>query len=151
MFLCIALLSHDVIIAMCLWLYLEWPDRGALLCDAEGAEYRWSPGAEQPVAVCVLERWTWSTSGDLVCFKLIVVWLSLSLFFLFSSDFRRRFLSLLSYQFSSFHPSLALSILQNKKSKEETSSKTPLITNLIRFALHLTDLIWLVFHLHSSQ
>uniref|UniRef100_A0A7N6C5J0 RNA cytidine acetyltransferase n=1 Tax=Anabas testudineus TaxID=64144 RepID=A0A7N6C5J0_ANATE len=37
----------------------------------------------------------------------------------FWKDFRRRFLSLLSYQFSSFHPSLALSILQNKKSKEE--------------------------------
>uniref|UniRef100_A0A671WYG2 RNA cytidine acetyltransferase n=1 Tax=Sparus aurata TaxID=8175 RepID=A0A671WYG2_SPAAU len=40
----------------------------------------------------------------------------------FWKDFRRRFLSLLSYQFSSFHPSLALSILQNKKSKEETST-----------------------------
>uniref|UniRef100_A0A7N8YNM0 RNA cytidine acetyltransferase n=1 Tax=Mastacembelus armatus TaxID=205130 RepID=A0A7N8YNM0_9TELE len=37
----------------------------------------------------------------------------------FWKDFRRRFLSLLSYQFSSFPPSLALSILQNKKSKEE--------------------------------
>lgn len=46
----------------------------------------------------------------------------------FSSDFRRRFLSLLSYQFSTFHPSLALSILQNKNSKEETSSKTSLVT-----------------------
>uniref|UniRef100_A0A1A7XUM2 RNA cytidine acetyltransferase n=1 Tax=Iconisemion striatum TaxID=60296 RepID=A0A1A7XUM2_9TELE len=40
----------------------------------------------------------------------------------FWKDFRRRFLSLLSYQFSSFSPSLALSILQNKKSKEETAS-----------------------------
>uniref|UniRef100_A0A1A8N845 RNA cytidine acetyltransferase n=1 Tax=Nothobranchius pienaari TaxID=704102 RepID=A0A1A8N845_9TELE len=40
----------------------------------------------------------------------------------FWKDFRRRFLSLLSYQFSGFSPSLALSILQNKKSKEETSS-----------------------------
>lgn len=40
----------------------------------------------------------------------------------FWKDFRRRFLSLLSYQFSSFHPSLALSILQNKKSKEEKST-----------------------------
>ncbi|XP_051239044.1 RNA cytidine acetyltransferase [Dicentrarchus labrax] len=40
----------------------------------------------------------------------------------FWKDFRRRFLSLLSYQFGSFHPSLALSILQNKKSKEETST-----------------------------
>ncbi|XP_035521188.1 RNA cytidine acetyltransferase [Morone saxatilis] len=40
----------------------------------------------------------------------------------FWKDFRRRFLSLLSYQFGSFHPSLALSILQNKKSKEEMST-----------------------------
>ncbi len=44
----------------CVWLYLEWPDRRAFLCDAEGAEYRWSPGAE-PVAVCLLERWTCTT------------------------------------------------------------------------------------------
>lgn len=42
----------------------------------------------------------------------------------FWKDFRRRFLSLLSYQFSSFHPSLPLSILQNKKSKEETTTLT---------------------------
>lgn len=46
------------------------------------------------------------------------------LFLFLSADFRRRFLSLLSYQFSSFHPSLALSILQNRKSKEEKSSKS---------------------------
>lgn len=39
----------------------------------------------------------------------------------FWKDFRRRFLSLLSYQFSNFSPSLALNILQNKKSKEEIS------------------------------
>ncbi|KAJ0029381.1 hypothetical protein NQD34_004378 [Periophthalmus magnuspinnatus] len=39
----------------------------------------------------------------------------------FWKDFLRRFLSLLSYQFSNFHPSLALSILQNKKAKEETN------------------------------
>ncbi|KAK7877527.1 hypothetical protein WMY93_031773 [Mugilogobius chulae] len=39
----------------------------------------------------------------------------------FWKDFRRRFLSLLSYQFSNFSPSLALNILQNKKAKEETS------------------------------
>lgn len=57
--------------------------------------------------------------------------------FLFCLDFRRRFLSLLSYQFSSFHPSLALSILQNKKSKEETDRKTRLLANLITFHLHL--------------
>ncbi|XP_031717150.1 RNA cytidine acetyltransferase [Anarrhichthys ocellatus] len=42
----------------------------------------------------------------------------------FWKDFRRRFLSLLSYQFSSFHPSLSLSVLQNKTSKEETSILT---------------------------
>ncbi|XP_054633393.1 RNA cytidine acetyltransferase [Dunckerocampus dactyliophorus] len=40
----------------------------------------------------------------------------------FWKDFRRRFLSLLSYQFRSFHPSLALSILQNKSSTETASS-----------------------------
>ncbi|XP_077372263.1 RNA cytidine acetyltransferase isoform X2 [Festucalex cinctus] len=39
----------------------------------------------------------------------------------FWKDFRRRFLSLLSYQFSSFTPSLALSILQNKSAKEVAS------------------------------
>ncbi|MED6264294.1 N-acetyltransferase 10 [Characodon lateralis] len=39
----------------------------------------------------------------------------------FWKDFRRRFLSLLSYKFSSFHPSLALSILQNKRLKEDTT------------------------------
>lgn len=66
--------------------------------------------------------------------------ISLTERFLFSSDFRRRFLSLLSYQFGSFHPSLALSILQNKKSKEETSSKTLLLTNPITFPLRLTHL-----------
>ncbi|MFT7814465.1 RNA cytidine acetyltransferase [Arapaima gigas] len=37
-------------------------------------------------------------------------------------DFRRRFLSLLSYQFSSFPPSLALNILQNKNVKEDVQS-----------------------------
>lgn len=38
----------------------------------------------------------------------------------FWKDFRRRFLSLLSYQFSNFTPSLALNILNNKKTKEKT-------------------------------
>nr|XP_033784109.1 RNA cytidine acetyltransferase [Geotrypetes seraphini] len=37
----------------------------------------------------------------------------------FWKDFRRRFLSLLSYKFSSFMPSLALNILQNKNVKKE--------------------------------
>ncbi|XP_078405701.1 RNA cytidine acetyltransferase [Cetorhinus maximus] len=36
----------------------------------------------------------------------------------FWTDFRRRFLSLLSYQFSSFSPSVALNILQNKNMKQ---------------------------------
>ncbi|XP_015259334.1 PREDICTED: N-acetyltransferase 10 [Cyprinodon variegatus] len=51
----------------------------------------------------------------------------------FWKDFRRRFLSLLSYQFSSFHPSLALNILQNKKLKEEA---TPLSSS--ELAAHFT-------------
>ncbi|KAL7871311.1 hypothetical protein SRHO_G00088080 [Serrasalmus rhombeus] len=38
----------------------------------------------------------------------------------FWKDFRRRFLSLLSYQFSSFSPSLALNILQNKNVKDDS-------------------------------
>ncbi|KAK9516513.1 hypothetical protein VZT92_024437 [Zoarces viviparus] len=42
----------------------------------------------------------------------------------FWKDFRRRFLTLLSYQFSRFDPSLSLSVLQNKMSKEETSILT---------------------------
>lgn len=46
------------------------------------------------------------------------------------SDFRRRFLALLSYQFSSFHPSLALNILQNKTCKE-TASRTFTTTNMV--------------------
>ncbi|XP_014734360.1 PREDICTED: N-acetyltransferase 10 [Sturnus vulgaris] len=37
----------------------------------------------------------------------------------FWKDFRRRFLSLLSYQFSTFSPSLALNILQNKNIKQQ--------------------------------
>uniref|UniRef100_A0A8C4GYH0 RNA cytidine acetyltransferase n=1 Tax=Dicentrarchus labrax TaxID=13489 RepID=A0A8C4GYH0_DICLA len=43
----------------------------------------------------------------------------------FWKDFRRRFLSLLSYQFGSFHPSLALSILQNKNSSELAALFSP--------------------------
>ncbi|KAL7878845.1 hypothetical protein AOLI_G00098190 [Acnodon oligacanthus] len=38
----------------------------------------------------------------------------------FWKDFRRRFLSLLSYQFSSFSPTLALNILQNKNVKDDS-------------------------------
>uniref|UniRef100_A0AAR2J8Y1 RNA cytidine acetyltransferase n=1 Tax=Pygocentrus nattereri TaxID=42514 RepID=A0AAR2J8Y1_PYGNA len=38
----------------------------------------------------------------------------------FWKDFRRRFLSLLSYQFSSFSPSLALNILQSKNVKDDS-------------------------------
>lgn len=40
--------------------YLEWSDRGALLCDAERVEYRRSSRAE-PVAICILERWFHTT------------------------------------------------------------------------------------------
>ncbi|XP_018616345.1 RNA cytidine acetyltransferase [Scleropages formosus] len=42
-------------------------------------------------------------------------------------DFRRRFLSLLSYQFSSFSPSQALNILQNKNVKDDA---VPALTQL---------------------
>ncbi|XP_067090614.1 RNA cytidine acetyltransferase [Osmerus mordax] len=37
----------------------------------------------------------------------------------FWKDFRRRFLALLSFQFSSFSPSMALNILQNKNAKQD--------------------------------
>ncbi|XP_061773702.1 RNA cytidine acetyltransferase [Nerophis ophidion] len=40
----------------------------------------------------------------------------------FWQDFRRRFLSLLSFQFCNFPPSLALNILQNKNAKEAVST-----------------------------
>ncbi|XP_026520425.1 RNA cytidine acetyltransferase [Notechis scutatus] len=40
----------------------------------------------------------------------------------FWKDFRRRFLSLLSYQFSIFSPSLALNILQNRNVKQQSQS-----------------------------
>ncbi|XP_069479483.1 RNA cytidine acetyltransferase [Ambystoma mexicanum] len=40
----------------------------------------------------------------------------------FWKDFRRRFLTLLSYQFSSFSPALALNILQNKNVRKASSS-----------------------------
>ncbi|KAM3919322.1 RNA cytidine acetyltransferase [Leptodactylus fuscus] len=40
----------------------------------------------------------------------------------FWKDFRRRFLSLLSYQFRNFSPSVALNILQNKNVKKELQS-----------------------------
>uniref|UniRef100_A0A7N6AI95 RNA cytidine acetyltransferase n=1 Tax=Anabas testudineus TaxID=64144 RepID=A0A7N6AI95_ANATE len=59
----------------------------------------------------------------------------------FWKDFRRRFLSLLSYQFSSFHPSLALSILQNKKSKEEMNGKTQLPYDLKRLELYSRSMV----------
>ncbi|KAM9302263.1 RNA cytidine acetyltransferase [Gastrophryne carolinensis] len=41
---------------------------------------------------------------------------------LYWKDFRRRFLSLLSYQFSNFSPSVVLNILQNKNVKKESQS-----------------------------
>ncbi|XP_069821292.1 RNA cytidine acetyltransferase isoform X2 [Dendropsophus ebraccatus] len=40
----------------------------------------------------------------------------------FWKDFRRRFLSLLSYQFRNFSPSVSLNILQNKNVKKESES-----------------------------
>jgi len=41
----------------------------------------------------------------------------------FWTDFRRRFISLLGFQFKSFAPSFALSVLQNKKWKDEFRSE----------------------------
>ncbi|KAK5867197.1 hypothetical protein PBY51_011711 [Eleginops maclovinus] len=60
----------------------------------------------------------------------------------FWKDFRRRFLSLLSYQFSSFHPSMSLSILQNKKSKDETTvlSSSELASNFSPYDLKRLEL-----------
>lgn len=43
------------------------------------------------------------------------------------SDFRRRFLSLLSYSFNTYSVSLALSILVNKKIELESVSKYTLL------------------------
>ncbi|XP_036390800.1 RNA cytidine acetyltransferase [Megalops cyprinoides] len=54
--------------------------------------------------------------------------------FAFWKDFRRRFLSLLSYQFSRFPPSLALNILQNKNAKQDTQ---PALTSS-ELATHFT-------------
>jgi N-acetyltransferase 10 len=39
----------------------------------------------------------------------------------FWTDFRRRFISLLGFQFKTFTPSFALSVLQNKKWKDEVN------------------------------
>lgn len=65
--------------------------------------------------------------------------------FSFSLDFRRRFLSLLSYQFSSFHPSLALSILQNKKLKEATSKMFQYFMSRRGVIVHKNKCIYLIF------
>lgn len=53
----------------------------------------------------------------------------------------------MSYQFSSFHPSLALTILQNKKAKE-THSKSLLLSHLKAF---IVAKLKHVFGPHSSQ
>lgn len=47
----------------------------------------------------------------------------------FWKDFRRRFLSLLSYQFSTFSPTLSLNILQNKNIKDDRPT-TLMVTEL---------------------
>ncbi|KAJ0069238.1 hypothetical protein NL108_003160, partial [Boleophthalmus pectinirostris] len=71
------------------------------------------------------EQSHWLTAfwkGKLFIFFIIIICcIFCTLLWMSFLDFRRRFLSLLSYQFSSFHPSLALSILQNRKAKEETN------------------------------
>lgn len=53
----------------------------------------------------------------------------------------------MSYQFSSFHPSLALTILQNKKAKE-THSKSLLLSHVNGF---IVAKLKHVFGPHSSQ
>ena len=57
------------------------------------------------------------------------IWMSLLVWCgvlgLFCADFRRRFVSLLSYQFRSFPPSVPLSILQHKNSKQSKSKRLP--------------------------
>ncbi|XP_077423794.1 RNA cytidine acetyltransferase isoform X2 [Vanacampus margaritifer] len=60
----------------------------------------------------------------------------------FWKDFRRRFLSLLAYQFSSFSPGLALSILQNKSAKEAASvmSASELAVNFSPYDLKRLEL-----------
>ncbi|KAF7251716.1 RNA cytidine acetyltransferase [Varanus komodoensis] len=49
----------------------------------------------------------------------------------FWKDFRRRFLSLLSYQFSTFSPSLALNILQNRNIKKQSQPSSPFPLNTV--------------------
>lgn len=77
----------------------------------------------------------------------------LNAFFL---DFRRRFISLLSFQFSTFHPSLALSIISNKN-VDVTEKSNPLFTvtssyrvsqnNVLRIVLDQLDKTELGVHL----
>ncbi|KXJ05728.1 N-acetyltransferase 10 [Exaiptasia diaphana] len=57
-------------------------------------------------------------------------------------DFRRRFLYLLSYQFSSFHPTLSLSILQQKsmKLKKEAITKSELEYSVTKYDIKRLDL-----------
>lgn len=50
------LVGSRVLIYFCVCVCLEWPDRRTLLCDAKGAEYRWSFRPE-PVADRLLDRW----------------------------------------------------------------------------------------------
>ncbi|XP_077994185.1 RNA cytidine acetyltransferase-like isoform X2 [Glandiceps talaboti] len=60
----------------------------------------------------------------------------------FWKDFRRRFLSLLSYQFCNFTPSLALSILHNKhhRTAHEGITKSELECELSKYDLQRLDL-----------
>uniref|UniRef100_A0A8C2GYJ4 RNA cytidine acetyltransferase n=1 Tax=Cyprinus carpio TaxID=7962 RepID=A0A8C2GYJ4_CYPCA len=53
----------------------------------------------------------------------------------FWKDFRRRFLSLLSFQFSKFSPTLALNILQNKNAKDDTLSSAELMATFTPYDL----------------
>uniref|UniRef100_A0A673HSW4 RNA cytidine acetyltransferase n=1 Tax=Sinocyclocheilus rhinocerous TaxID=307959 RepID=A0A673HSW4_9TELE len=53
----------------------------------------------------------------------------------FWKDFRRRFLSLLSFQFSKFSPTLALNILQNKNAKDDSPAGTELAATFTPYDL----------------
>uniref|UniRef100_A0A672N084 RNA cytidine acetyltransferase n=1 Tax=Sinocyclocheilus grahami TaxID=75366 RepID=A0A672N084_SINGR len=53
----------------------------------------------------------------------------------FWKDFRRRFLSLLSFQFSKFSPTLALNILQNKNAKDDTLTSAELAATFTPYDL----------------
>uniref|UniRef100_A0A4W4FDD3 RNA cytidine acetyltransferase n=1 Tax=Electrophorus electricus TaxID=8005 RepID=A0A4W4FDD3_ELEEL len=59
----------------------------------------------------------------------------------FWKDFRRRFLSLLSYQFSSFSPTLALNILQNRSVGDDTLAAQFIPYDLKRLEMYSRNMV----------